>query len=123
MATPLQVSVVAAIAGGVIAGVVGGIIAGRWLASRGAARSIRRPSPSVWAYAGAAVAGVPSLVLSFVVGGNLGGGWGEALFGIPGIAVGMLLGITVVLAVGIAAGYFFGSIVVSRGTSQQKHEA
>src|SRR5258706_270794 len=43
---------------------------------------------------------VPALLLSIVVGGNLGGGWGEALLGpLAGVPIGLAAGIVVVFSV------------------------
>jgi hypothetical protein len=123
MTAVLQYAVVGAIVGGICAGVAGGILAGRWLAlrivNRSSLSSIAKASP----YAGAALAAIPSLVLSFVVGGNLGGGWGEEAFGAAGVPFGIFVGIGLVLATGVAVGYLFGAFLASVGTKSPRHEA
>ena len=72
------------------------------------------------AYAGTVVAVLPALFLSLVVGGTLGGAWGEYVFGqigLPstGVAVGLALGVALVFALvlvgGAAIGVFLGRAV------------
>jgi hypothetical protein len=59
---------------------------------------------------------LPSLFLSIVVGGTLGGGWGEAAtvavgYGSLGVPVGLAVGITVILGGGVAVGTLIGGMV------------
>ncbi len=72
-------------------------------------------------FAGTVVALLPALFLSFVIGGTLGGAWGERVFsqlGIPlsGVPAGLALGIALVFALvvlgGGAIGFFLGKAVI-----------
>lgn len=59
---------------------------------------------------------LPSFFLSIVVGGTLGGGWGEAAtvtvgYGFLGVPVGLAVGIAVILGGGIAVGTLIGGLV------------
>lgn len=58
---------------------------------------------------GGALATVPAIFLSIVIGGTAGGGFGEALLGQAGIAVGLAVGIATVLGAGIALGAIAGA--------------
>jgi len=73
------------------------------------------------ALAGSVVALLPAFFLSFVVGGTLGGAWGEYFFrqlglgpvGVPfGLAVGIALVFAVVLLGGAAMGVLLGKAVL-----------
>jgi len=73
------------------------------------------------AFAGTVVALLPALLLSLVIGGTLGGAWGERVFGrlgVPssGVPVGLAIGIALVFALvvlgGGAIGMFLGKAVI-----------
>jgi hypothetical protein len=69
------------------------------------------------AIAGTAVALVPAFLLSLVVGGTLGGTWGERAFsqiGFPasGAPIGLALGIAIVFALVLVGGALLGILVV-----------
>ena len=82
--------------------------------------------PSRLAFAGAFVALLPALFLSLVVGGTVGGAWGEQLFGqigLPasGVPVGLALGIAVIFALVVLGGAAIGRLIgllLERGTSR-----
>jgi hypothetical protein len=90
----------------------------------GSALARRFPSRSLavrLALAGAAIAVLPAFFLSFVVGGTLGGAWGEHLLGrigmrSSGVPVGLALGISLVFAcvvlVGATVGVLLGKAVL-----------
>jgi hypothetical protein len=58
---------------------------------------------------GGALATVPAIFLSIVIGGTAGGGFGEALLGQAGIEVGLAVGIAMVLGAGISLGAIAGA--------------
>jgi hypothetical protein len=73
------------------------------------------------AFAGTVAALLPALFLSIVIGGTLGGAWGERVFGrlgipLSGVPAGLALGIALVFALvvlgGGASGFFLGKAVV-----------
>ncbi len=74
-------------------GVIGGVLLG-YLGGKGLARKLSEGSSSPKIVLGCALAGglvmlLPALFLSFVVGGNLGGGWGDVVLGRIGIPLGL----------------------------------
>ena len=102
MGAILAVSVGAAVLGGIVSGATSGLLLGRTASKKVVSRS-RAPEIVVRAARiGALCAAIPSLFCSFVVGGNLGGSWGEVLLGPPGVPVGLFLGISLVLSIGVA---------------------
>jgi hypothetical protein len=68
------------------------------------------------AFAGTVVALLPALLLSFVIGGTLGGAWGERVFGLLGIPLsgvpaGLALGIALVFALVVVGGGAVGIVL------------
>lgn len=84
---------------GVGAGLLVGLSTTKWLYARAT-----NLSPVI----GGSLAVLPAIFLSIVFGGTGGGGFGEELFGTPGIAVGLALGIATILGAGISLGALAG---------------
>jgi hypothetical protein len=68
------------------------------------------------AFIGVIVLLLPSLFLSFVVGGNLGGSWGEYVtqslgLGLLGVPIGLAIGIALILTISISLGALIGGLV------------
>lgn len=100
-------------------GVIGGSFLG-YLSAKALALKLSKDSPSprivLWGSSlGALVMLLPAFFFSFIVGGNLGGAWAEALsstlgFGSIGAPFGLALGIAIFLGSGIAAGSVIGAL-------------
>lgn len=99
----------AAIIAALAAGGLGGLALGRLAAARMFRQRLNRSALRRSGLVGAAFAALPSLLISFVVGGNFGGSWGQMLIGGFGVPVGLFAGISVVLALGTGAGYWVGA--------------
>ena len=96
-------------------GVVGGVLLG-YLGGRGFARKLSAGSSSPKIVLGCALAGglvtlLPALFLSFVVGGNLGGGWGDVALGRIGIPLGLAAGICAVLSILLSSSALIGALL------------
>ena len=104
-----------AIAIGLIVGSFLGYLSAKTLAFK-----FSKPSPSprivlACSSVGALVMLLPAFFLSFVIGGNLGGSWAEALtsalgLGSSGVPYGLALGVAVLLAGGLAVGSLIGAL-------------
>jgi hypothetical protein len=107
----VSVAVFAAISLGVGGGVLFGYLGGKAIASR---LSTRSSSPKIvlgCAFAGGLVMLLPALFLSFVLGGNLGGGWGDVALGPIGIPIGLAAGICVVLSILLSLSALIGAVL------------
>jgi hypothetical protein len=110
---PVWIATLVGLAGGVaLAYQLGRLILPRAIAqSRHVALAVRL------AIAGTAVALLPAFLLALVVGGTLGGTWGEQAFsriGFPesGAPIGLALGIAIVFALVLVGGALLGILVV-----------
>ena len=106
--------VAAAIGMGLLVGALAGYTAGRrivlWAAEYAQRPTVVRASGGI----AGLVAFLPSIFLAFVVGGDLGGGWGAWL--LPeaiGVPLGLALGIAAILALGLLVGASFGALLGS----------
>jgi len=113
--SPLGDQVSVAVIASTSLGVVGGVLLG-YLGGKGFARKLSAGSSSPkivlrCALAGGLVMLLPALFLSFVVGGNLGGGWGEVALGRIGIPLGLAAGICVVLSILLSSSALFGAVL------------
>ena len=106
---------------GLAGGVVLAYAAGRTILPRMVARSQDMYLAVRMALAGAIVALLPAFFLSIVVGGTLGGAWGEQVFrqigvpssGVPsGLAIGIALVFAAVLIVGTGMGLLLAKAVI-----------
>jgi hypothetical protein len=106
---------------GLVGGVVLAYAVGKAVLPRAVARSADMLLFVRLAFAGTVVALLPALFLSLVVGGTLGGAWGERVFdrlGIPlsGAPAGLALGVALVFALvvlgGGASGFCLGKAVI-----------
>jgi len=101
---------------GYSAGVIGGYLLSKWIVRRLSSDSFQ-PRLVVWVgVAGGLVALLPAFFLSTVVGGTLGGGYGEVLgqaFGLGkvGVLVGIPVGLAIVLTTLIAVGVLGGTML------------
>ncbi len=114
MLNPIWIATMLGLAGGVALSYVGG----RLLLQRLVGGSTDVLPIARLALAGGVVALVPALLLSFVVGGTLGGAWGQYLFehfGLPmsGVPAGLALGIALVFA-GVLLGGAAGGALIGR---------
>ena len=105
----------AAVIAAISFGVVGGVLLG-YLGGKGFARKLSAGSNSPKIVLGCALAGgfamlLPAFFLSFVVGGNLGGGWGEVALGRIGIPLGLAAGICTVLAILLSSSALIGAVL------------
>jgi hypothetical protein len=96
-------------------GVVGGVLLG-YLGGKGFALKLSAGSSSPKIVLGCALAGglvmlLPAFFLSFVVGGNLGGGWGEVALGRIGIPLGLAAGICTVLTILLSSSALIGAVL------------
>jgi hypothetical protein len=101
-------------------GIVAGVFAG-FLLSKAIVLRLSEPSSSpriviAFAAAGGLAILLPALFLSFVVGGNLGGGWGAVAsenmgIGSVGVPFGLAAGIAIVLCVSLTVGTLLGSLL------------
>jgi hypothetical protein len=100
-------------------GLIGGALVGYWLSKTLALKLSKRASGrrivNVCASLGALLSLVPACFLSFVVGGNLGGSWGEvasAPLGAEklGVPIGLSIGIALTLGVGLTVGTLLGGL-------------
>ena len=96
-------------------GVIGGVLLG-YLGGKGFARKLSEGSSSPKIVLGCALAGglvmlLPALFLSFVVGGNLGGGWGDVVLGRIGIPLGLAAGICAVLSILLSSSALIGAVL------------
>jgi hypothetical protein len=107
----VSAGVVAAISFGGLGGVVLGYLCGRWVARKLSATSTSPRTVLTCAVVGWLVMVLPAFYLSFVLGGTIGGSWGEVGLGPLGVMVGLAVGICVVLSVGLSAGALFGSLI------------
>lgn len=117
MLSPIWIATALGLAGGVVlAYVLGKAVVLRAIAKAEDMRLFVR-----LAFAGTVVALLPALLLSIVIGGTLGGAWGEHVFGrlgvpLSGVPVGLALGIALVFALvvlaGSGAGILLGKAVV-----------
>ena len=110
---PIWIATIVGLAGGVaLAYQLGRLVLPRAIAqSRHVALAVRL------AIAGTAVALLPAFLLALVVGGTLGGTWGEQAFGqigFPesGAPIGLALGIAIVFALVLVGGALLGILVV-----------
>ena len=91
-----------------------GLAAGSWLGYLGGNAVAKRLGGQQFlrssAGLGAALTLLPTCFVAFVVGGSLGGGYGEALLGSVGVPLGLGMGIAFVLAAGIVLGAFAGAM-------------
>lgn len=94
-------------------GLLGGLVLtyalGKAIVPRLVAKSRHMPILVHLAFAGTVIALLPALFLSLVVGGTLGGGWGEYAFDqfgfhASGTHIGLALGIAVVFALVVVGG-------------------
>ena len=113
--SPLGDQVSVAVIAATSLGVVGGVLLG-YLGGRGFARKLSAGSSSPkivlgCAFAGGLVTLLPALFLSFVVGGNLGGGWGEVALGRIGIPLGLAAGICAVLSILLSSSALIGALL------------
>jgi hypothetical protein len=101
-------------------GLVGGACSGYWSGKALAFRlSKSSPAPGLvvaCAAVGALLMSVPAFFLSFVLGGNVGGAWGEAAsiyigFDSVGVPFGIAVGIAFVLGGSLAAGALLGGLL------------
>src|SRR5712671_3531067 len=105
-----------AVASGIVIGLTGGVLLG-YLAARAITRVLRRKSPHQRLMAGFVavgfIAAIPAAFFpSFVVGGNIGGGWGAYVSESVGLgSIGVPLGIATVLAVGLTIGAAMGGLI------------
>jgi hypothetical protein len=107
----VSVAVFAAISLGVVGGVLLGYLGGKRIASRLSAAS---NSPKIvlgCALAGGLLMLLPALFLSFVLGGNLGGGWGDVALGRIGVPIGIAAGIGVVLSILLSSSALIGALL------------
>jgi len=109
-------AVIAATSLGVAAGFGLSYLFGRYVARKLSADSASQRSVVRGAVGGAALMLLPAFFLSFVAGGNLGGGWGSALgqqFGLErlGVVVGLAVGICAVLWIVVSAGALLGAFL------------
>lgn len=110
---------------GLVAGAVLAYRIGSVVLPRAIARSADRLLAARLALAGTVIALLPALLLSFVVGGTLGGAFGEYLFGLlglrlSGVPAGVALGIALVFALVLLAGAAAGILTV-RVLFHQRH--
>ncbi len=109
-----------AVASGIVIGLTGGVFLG-YLGARAITRVLRRKSPHQRLMAGFVavgfIAAIPAAFFpSFVVGGNIGGGWGAYVsesvgLGSIGVPLGIATGIATVLAVGLTIGAAIGGLI------------
>jgi hypothetical protein len=104
-------AVFAAISLGVVGGVLLGYLGGRRIAGRLSAGSSSPKIVLVCALAGGLLMLLPALFLSFVLGGNLGGGWGDIALGRIGVPIGIAAGIGVVLSVLLSSSALIGALL------------
>ena len=117
MLSPIWIATALGLVGGVaLAYVLGKAVLPRLVPTSQGMLLVRR-----LAFAGTLVAFLPAFFLSFVVGGTLGGAWGEYLFGqvglpFSGVPVGLALGIALVFALvllgGATIGLLLGKVVL-----------
>jgi len=111
----MSYAVFIAIAFGLAAGALVGYRACMTLSIRLSAASRMQRLVRSCSWLGALISLLPSLFMSFVIGGNLGGSWAEAAtisvgFGSLGVPVGLAIGIATVLAAGISVGSIAGGL-------------
>jgi len=92
---------------GLVAGTSLGYVGGHAAVGRLGSKPLMKTFGSV----GGAIALIPALFLSFVVGGSFGGAYGEVLFGSVGVPIGLAFGIATVLAVGVILGASVGALI------------
>src|SRR5258708_13529387 len=103
-----------ALAGGIVIGFTGGVLLG-YLAARAITRVLRRESPHQRLMAGFVavgfIAAIPAAFFpSFVVGGNIGGGWGAYVSESVGLgSIGVPLGIPTEIATALPVGLTIGA--------------
>jgi len=107
---------------GLLGGLVLSYVLGKAIVPRLIAKSRHMPILLYLALAGTVIAVLPALFLSLVVGGTLGGAWGERIFDQLGLdssgaPVGLALGIALVFALVVIAGatiaVFSGKALIS----------
>ena len=105
-----------AIAIGLFFGAFLGYWSSKTLAFRLSKRSIAPRFVLACSAVGAFLIMLPAFYISFIVGGNLGGGWGEAAgksmgFGSVGVPIGLGAGIAIVFGSGLAIGALAGGLI------------
>lgn len=101
----------AAVVGGVVVGALIGYLAAHRIWRFIASRASHPRMVAAFVAAGYIAAAPMTFFLSFVIGGELGGGWGEVALGRVGVPVGLAIGIAAILAAGLAIGAAIGGIV------------
>ena len=102
------------IALGVVLGTFAGVAAARRIGSEVSGRwNVPLKLVRTGVLIGGCVVLLPSFFLSFVVGGNFGGGWGEFIAGRTGVVIGLAVGVAAVLALGIAVGAGAGGFLAA----------
>ncbi len=100
-------------------GLFSGAFLGYWwsksLAFRLSKRSIAPRVVLVCSAGGAFLIMLPAFYISFIVGGNLGGGWGEVVsnsigLGSVGVPIGLALGIAIISGCGLTFGALAGGL-------------
>jgi hypothetical protein len=107
----VEYTINAAIVGGVVLGALIGYLAAHRIWRLIASRASHPRMVAAFVTVGYIAAAPMTFFLSFVIGGNLGGVWGEFFLGKVGVPVGLAIGIAVVLAVGLAIGAAIGGII------------
>jgi RsiW-degrading membrane proteinase PrsW (M82 family) len=111
MLSPVWIATALGLAGGfLLAYALGRALLPRWVGKSGHLSLLVR-----LAFAGTVVALLPALLLSLVVGGTLGGAWGERVFawlGFPsGAPIGLALGVALVFALVVLSGAACGVLL------------
>lgn len=111
MVSPIWIATALGLAGGlVLAYALGKAVLPRWVEKSEHISLLVR-----MAFAGTVVALLPALLLSLVVGGTLGGAWGERAFAQLGFSsgapIGLALGVAVVFALVLVAGAAAGVLL------------
>jgi hypothetical protein len=100
-------------------GLFSGAFLGYWwsksLAFKLSKRSIAPRVVLACSAGGALLIMLPAFYISFIVGGNLGGGWGEAAsnsigLGSVGVPIGLAVGIAIIFGGGLAVGALVGGL-------------
>lgn len=111
----MDVTIFFAMGLGIVFGILIGRTASKFIITKLGKSSAAPRVVFICAVASAFIFLLPALFFSFVVGGNLGGGWGEAAstalgLGSVGVPVGLTLGIAIFLGGGLLLGAFVGCL-------------
>lgn len=104
-----------AIAIGLFSGAFLGCWSSKSLANRLSKQSVAPRLVLACSAVGALLIMLPAFYISFIVGGNLGGGWGEAAsnslgLGSVGVPIGLAVGIAIIFGGGLAVGTLVGGV-------------